>query len=131
MSNIEDRENELWGNEAKRAERIIDWFELLIKLRNAAGAGVDAQPLIEQLLRADPDQMHESYLWMIDILFKRFELERDDLERRKNQRRTYDCPYTQAEYDAAVAKVGTVQKTLAHALNVSRNTLAKYGRPAD
>jgi hypothetical protein len=135
---IAARENELWDDDRAKAEAIIDWFDLLIKLRNAAGAGVDAKPLVEQLMRADPDQMHDSYLWMIDFLFDRFELRKKALDTRKQNRdnaAARPCKYTRAQWDAAEKaathpQTGRVDKqAMAKALNVDRKTMKAHGRP--
>ena len=90
MSNIEDRENELWGDEAKVAERVVQFFELLIKVRQAAGAGVEPQKIIDALLMIDPDQLAATDLWLTRFLWERFQAEKAtlDMEKKLIPRRT-------------------------------------------
>jgi len=134
MQEIEGRRAELIGDEAAVAERIVYWFDILAKLRQAAGVGVPPRELVEQIMRIDPDMLYNDNVDAINFLYQRFEAEHGKLAKRKqaiDAAASKVCPYTAAEYDAAVAEVGTAPKRLAPKLKVSRNTLAKYGRPPD
>jgi hypothetical protein len=52
-----------------------------------------------------------------------------DLKMRELRLHRKGCPYTIAQYDAALEKAGTNQKRLAAELGVDRKTLRRHGRP--
>lgn len=132
MKPIEAAESELWGDDAKIAERITVWFDLLVKIRKAAGANVDPAALVEQIKRIDPAQLEGAQVWLTTFLWDRFELSREGIAKRKQMSlnaMNRACPYTREQYDKAVAENGTKQQVLAQVLGVDRRTLRKYGRP--
>lgn len=133
MSKTDDREREVWESEAKTAERIIQWFELLMKIHEAAQAGVDPGELIARVRQANREALEHDRIWLMEFIKDRFVAENrtiGNLRQLDNARRRA-CPYTAGQYDAAVQVAGTKQQALARELGVSRKTLRKYGRPAD
>jgi hypothetical protein len=129
---ITEREAELKGDEATIALRIVEWLNLLAKLREAAGAGVDPQSLVDQIKRIDPAMLDGAQTWLQVFLWQRFEAEFKHLNIRKKASEaaaSKGCPYTAAEYDRAAAIAGTKQELLAFELSVDRKTLRKWGRP--
>lgn len=132
MDQIETRAAEVRGDEIAIAGRILEWFDLLTKIRAAAGQGVDPALLVEQIKRIDPAMLDGAGSWLRQFIFERFEGEYGQLEKRRLSVKAASsraCPYTLEQYDAAVAKVGTKQELLAVELRVDRKTLRKYGRP--
>lgn len=131
------RDAELKGDEALIAARVMEWFDLLVKLRAAHAANDDQQmrPLITRLITADPAHLEGVQIWLTVFLMERFKAEFEQLDVRLRQIAAGEararCPYTIAQYDAAVATVGTKQELLAAELKVDRKTLRKYGRPTD
>lgn len=88
MSSKKEREEELWKREGEIAIRIVQWFDLLSKLREAAGKGVEPDDLIKQLLRADPEMLEHDYFWLMSLLTERFQLSQAQLNRRRVARVT-------------------------------------------
>lgn len=116
---------------AKALDRILSW---LIKL----------YPNDEEAIRKDVAQVQRALGQGHDITWQLVkygimlgESTESERERRRKwkqlhlARKKRKCPYTAAEYDAAVEKVGLKQIHLAAALSVSRDTLRKWGRPID
>lgn len=132
IQEVQARRAELMGDEVKIAERIHEFMLLLEKIREAAGAGVDPPLLVEQIKRIDPAMLSGAASWLRLFIVERFTAEHRDIASRVQKieaAKAKVCPYTRAEYDAAVAKVGTKQEALALKLKVDRATLRKYGRP--
>ena len=121
MSKTDKLKKELWDDEAEIAIRIVEWFNLLRKLRHAAGRGVATNKLIEQLLRADPDLIDHDYTWLMILLRKRFELGNAKLNAVRPKKIT-DEKFSQAVEDA---RDGT-KVAVAKELKCSVKTLNRY-----
>ncbi len=67
------------------AIRISQWFDVLIKMRQAAGV-VPSEQLIELIKDAPLDLLRSDYHWLLILLADRFDLRHDDIERRLQQR---------------------------------------------
>ena len=134
LPEIEARRAKLQGEELQTALRIVAFMDLLEKIREAAGKGVDPAALVAQIKRIDPAMLADAGMWLRQLVMERFGAEHKQLDARLQTIAAAAgkaCPYTQAEYDAAVAKVGTKQKLIASELKVSNKTVQKYGRPPE
>ena len=98
---LEEREAGLWGDEAKIAIEIAEWFELLGKFRqladvvyelealeatkpDAVALRADARAegvryLLEQLRRMNPERLDFAFHWLIRFFFDRFTGEGDSI----------------------------------------------------
>jgi hypothetical protein len=76
---ISEREAEVWKVEAEAAIRVVEWFDLLVKLRRAADT---VQP--DKLIAAFRDSclalLEHDRLWLMQLLSDRFAVARDKLE---------------------------------------------------
>ena len=122
MSKTDKMKKELWDDEAETASRIVQWFNLLRKLRHAAGRGVAPNKLIEQLLRADPDLIDHDYTWLMILLRKRFELGNAKLNAVRPKK------FTDEDFDLAVQQSpnGTKTYIAKELLKCSVKTLNRY-----
>ena len=87
MSKSGQRKTELWDHEGEIAIRIVNWFELLIKLRLAASKGVPPKDLIDQLMQASPDMLDHDFEWLMIMLQERFQLSQEQFNRLSNLKR--------------------------------------------
>jgi hypothetical protein len=64
--------DELWGDEAAMATRVVEWFHLMCKMRHALDEGVPADDLMCVFEKADPEMLDRSLDWLIVMLTERF-----------------------------------------------------------
>lgn len=121
MSSKEQREKELFEREGEIAERIIDWFDLLIDLRRAADAGPPPETVVDRLRRADPAMLHHDYMWLIRIFSERFILGRQKLDRGRPAQITAER-YLTAWEESRAGSVSDVAKRM----KVSRQALQTW-----
>ncbi len=76
---LDEKVNKLWEEQGKIATRLVEWFALFRKVRNAES--VPAELLIEQIRRADPAMLDHDHEWLLVFLFERFAAKRDHLKR--------------------------------------------------
>ena len=112
--------------DSEMAGRVLDWFYLLVTLRIGAKKGLDAETLVEQLERADPEQLKQAHRWLGKFLIERSDVKIEKLQQRKHAviaAASRKPKFTRREYAAAMNKVGPKQMAVAAELKVDAKTL--------
>jgi hypothetical protein len=122
------REAELLGDELEIAGRIVEWMDLLEKIREAAGKGADPAQLVEQIKRIDPAMLEGVGIWLRLFVMERFQSQHHDLARKRTKSANASkprVPIKQDDVQAARAALGAhaTQEEIAARLGVDVQTL--------
>ena len=126
--NIEEREQELWSDDALIAERVVQFFDLLRSLRSAACSGVDPTDLVNSIKKIDPEMLDYCFHWLMIMLTVRFLGEKTKLDKMKNlnwkekmsadniRAAVADCDNNKPSVKAVAQKLGVREDSLSKKL---------------
>ncbi len=88
----EQRSDKLWSIEAPTAQHIIEWLDILARLSGLARSSTPANDIVNVLRSIDGDQLARVQTKLMEMLYARLALERDDIDRQTKSRKSATVP---------------------------------------
>jgi len=121
----EERKRVLWEDEGEVAIRVVECFDLFVKLRRAADLAPPDQ-VIALMKKIDPAMLEGASVWLTMFLFDRFDREKQKIatsEKNSTAGATKTAPFTAEQY---VSAKGRTQAQLAKEFDCTPKTLRKW-----